>query len=180
MSLEEITNNKGFHCAHLNSRSLLNKFEIIEQLVYECKSNLHVLGISETWLTDCIPDNFVAIQGYESTRLDTAWSAHDGNGLPKKGGGVCLFINENLNWTNATCKHLNVSSNDVEIQWIEIINEKCKIFYIANVYRPPDSNVEDFIIYLENSLSYIDNNRHDIFIMGDFNIDYLDSKADKY
>ena len=45
--------------------------------------------------------------------------------------------------------------------------------YIANVYRPPQGNVKKFIEYLRESLDLIDDkSKKDVFILGDFNIDF--------
>ena len=35
---------------------------------------------------------------------------------------------------------------------VEIINENCKNFIIANAYRPPDWNVSDFRDFIEAAL----------------------------
>ena len=58
------------------------------------------------------------------------------------------------------------------------MNYKCKNFLIANGYRPRDGNVTDFLTYVENSFNEIDFTKLDVFLMGDFNIDYLDKKSD--
>ena len=52
--LDEIKNSKGMHMAHLNIRSLQNKWENFK--LHFMNSNLHVLGVSETWLNDKLPN----------------------------------------------------------------------------------------------------------------------------
>ena len=178
MSVVDIVQQKGFHCAHMNIRSLFNKVDLVSQLVDDCKERLHVLGLSETWLSNGIPDDFVSIKGYQTIRLDRSWGDPNIDGNIKRGGGICLFINEHITWVDQKYKHLNRSSSVLEIQWIEIINPKSKNIVIGNGYRPPDGNVTDFIAYFENSLNNIDFTKNVVFLIGDFNIDYLDKLSE--
>ena len=166
-SLKDQVSQKGFHCAHLNIRSLSNKYDVLRQTVEECNSNLHVLGISETWLTAQVPDNLIAFNNYICLRNDRNWGNPEKPGHIKKGGGVCIYIIENLNWSTSSYQVLNRSNNNIEIQWVEIINDKCKNFIIANGYRPPDGNVTEFLEYLELSLNEVDLTKYDLFLMGD-------------
>ena len=177
-SLRDLTSQKGSHCGHLNIRSLFNKHDVLRQAVENCNNNLHVLGLSETWLTDQIPDNFINFNGYTRVRGDRNWGDPAIQGQVKKGGGVCLYLTENINWTCESYEILNRSNNNIEIQWIEIINDNCRNFIVANAYRPPDGNTGDFMEYLEDCLNFIDLSKFDLFLMGDFNIDYLDKKSE--
>ena len=43
-----------------------------------------------------------------------------------------------------------------------------------NIYRPPQGKVDSFSNFLELAINSIDLNKKDIFILGDFNIDFLD------
>ena len=175
MTLNKEINQKGFHCAHLNCHSIYNKIEVISNLLTDSGSNLHVLGISETWLNELIPDNFVHLEGYDLVILDRGWLHPQTNNI-KKGGGVCLYLRDSLQWNIEKYEFLNISNNYLEIQWIEIENKHCRNFIIANVYRPPDGNVKEFIDHLEASLNLLDLTKNDIFIMGDFHLDYFDNK----
>ena len=67
---------------------------------------------SETWFCDNISDDSVAIGGFDSTfRSDRNYDVTD----KKRGGGVCIYINET--WcpgSNVTArKHLNTSDVDL-------------------------------------------------------------------
>ena len=176
-SLKDTLGKKGFHCAHLNIRSLTNKHDLLSQTVEGLNNSLHVLGLSETWLTNQIPDNLIEIKGYVCERLDRGWGNPVTPTQVKRGGGVCLYINEHLNWSTKSYSLFNRNNNDIEIQWIEIINEKCKNFVIANGYRPPDGKTSEFFDYLEIVLENTNLQKCDLFLMGDFNIDYLDKKS---
>ena len=50
---------KGLHLAHLSIRSLVDKWEIFK--AHFMSSNLHFMGVSETWLTEKIPDNLLQL-----------------------------------------------------------------------------------------------------------------------
>ena len=68
----------------------------------------------------------------------------------------------------------DISDIDVECQGLEFNMElQCNIV-VANMYRPPKGNVFNFIKYLKNVVNQIKDENMDIFIMGDFNIDFLD------
>ena len=108
---------KGFHLCHLNIRSLLNKVDLFRETLQN--SNIKVCGISETWLGTESPNALVHIPGYKLTRLDRSWTT-EGRNKTKKGGGICLYISEDLNFSEYEFKHLNVSCKDMEMQWILI------------------------------------------------------------
>ena len=46
--INDLKNNKGLHIAHLNARSLTNKWDNIKANFMN--SGIHVLTFSETWL----------------------------------------------------------------------------------------------------------------------------------
>ena len=65
MELSDYLNQKGFHCAYLNSCSLFNKLKTVSQMLHHTILKLHVLGLSETWVNEQIPDSLVTIEGYD-------------------------------------------------------------------------------------------------------------------
>ena len=80
---------RGLHYIHGNIRSMLKKLSQIKH--YLLDSNISCLGLSETWLTDLIPDYMLYIPGFQVVRSDRAWRNLHGN--IKKGGGICCYIN---------------------------------------------------------------------------------------
>ena len=99
MVLKDQVNQKGFHCAHLNCRSLYNKIDVINHLLQDIDQKLHVLGLSETWLSENMPDSFISIEGYDITRLDRTWLQTQSNTV-KKGGGVTMYIRDSITWSD--------------------------------------------------------------------------------
>ena len=132
-------------------------------------TGLDIICLSETWLKPGIHSNYINIPGYNITRQDRLWSE---NGILKKGGGICMYINNSIQFSDCELFHLNKSSIDIEIQWVTIKKQNNRKIYIANIYRPPQGNIKTFIDYLRLCLNTIDDkSMKDIFVMGDFNID---------
>ena len=160
---------KGFHLMHLNIRSLFckNKFDMFKQQMFD--SNIDIVGLSETWLKEGIHSNYVNIPNYSLQRLDRNWSE---NGNLKKGGGVCMYIKKSIQTSDINLRHLNMSSVDIEIQWVTVKKENNRKMHIANVYRPPQGNIKKFLDYIRHCLnSFDDRSKQDIFVIGDINID---------
>ena len=175
--LDEIKSSKGMHMAHLNIRSLSNKWENFK--LHFSDENLHVLGVSETWLNDSLPNElFELSKNYILCRLDRSWK-DIGTANIKKGGGVGLYIDSNLNSSDKDFNRFYCSNEHVECQWVSIKQNHSKLMLIGNLYRPPQGDVDNFIQYLENVFDDIEIDNIELFIMGDFNIDFLDKKDPK-
>ena len=175
--LDEIKNSKGMHMAHLNIRSLTNKWENFK--IHFMNSNIYILGLSETCLNASLPSElFNLSDNYTFYRNDRSWRDNNSNSI-KKGGGVGLFIDSNIQSSDTNFKRLNCSSIHVESQWVSVKQTHNKMILIGNIYRPPQGDIDTFIDYLENIFDDIDLGRIELFLMGDFNIDSLDKKDPK-
>ena len=176
--LDEIKNSKGMHMAHLNIRSLTSKWENFK--IHFNNSNLHVIGISETWLNDKLPtEMFDLSDKYILYRNDRAWSDLNSNSI-KKGGGLGLYIDSKLQTSDSDFARWNNSSKDIECQWVSIKQNHSKVILIGNIYRPPQGIIDIFIEYLESVFEDVQLDKIELFLMGDFNIDFLDKKDPKY
>ena len=170
--LNDIDAAKGMHIAHLNIRSLANKWEVFKAQFVD--KNLHVLGLSETWLNYKLPNNLFNLSNdFTMLRNDRNWS-DDGKLEPKKGGGVALYVKSSLNYSETDFSEWNTSTIDIESQWITIKPPNAKTILIGNIYRPPQGNVDRFIQVLDNYFNSIDLSKYEMFLMGDMNIDMLD------
>ena len=161
---------KGLHLAHINIRSLWNKIDVVKQTVLT--SGLSLISFSESWLNENIDDELIKIPGYICFRNDRSWIE---NNSIKKGGGICCYILENLCASYSEFETLNVSSRDIEILWISLTIPNCKKIIVGNIYRPPQGNVKKFCDTIDDKLEIIKNsqrNNYEIFILGDFNINY--------
>ena len=179
--IDAINNNslgtKGFNLVHLNIRSLFckNKFEMFKQQLTD--SNIHVIGISESWLNNEIPSNIIQIKGYEVIRNDRNWS--EKKNKTKKGGGVCLYIKKDIIHSCEKYSYLNESSKNIESQWISLNQPNMREIIIVNIYRPPQGNIKEFCEKLNDDLLNFDSvKKREFYFMGDFNVNTLD-KSDE-
>ena len=105
--------NKGVKIGHLNTRSLLKKIDEIKILIHQ--NSFDILAISETWLSDKIPNELVNIPGFNVYRKDR----------PSHGGGVLIYIKETLPHTY--CPDLT-NFNNTEVVWVRIDNKSSPSF----------------------------------------------------
>ena len=164
------TGKRVFHIAHLNVQSINNKFDLVQIQIKQM--GFHVFSLSETWLNENTPDRFLSVDGYNLVRWDRSWM-EDGCNLTKRGGGVAVYIKEDLTFAQLGLHQYNVSNKNVECLWISVIRENAKDMVVGIVYRPPGGNVETFCEYLKTTMDEIGNNfNKELFILGDFNLNY--------
>ena len=175
--LNEIKNAKGLHFAHLNLRSLVNKWDNIKANFMN--SGIHVLTFSETWLHNLLPDNLFDLgHEYNLLRHDRNWNdSGDPNKPPKRGGGICIYIKSTLQYSETDFSHYNSSNIDIESQWISISQKPNKTILLGNLYRPPQGDATKCIDFLDNILSDIDLQKVEVFLMGDLNLDTMDRNS---
>ena len=128
------------------------------------KKSFSMIGFSETWLSDHVSpllhlDNYTLVESHRDK---------------KRGGGVCLYVNDTLSFVKRP--DLSVFNEIIDSLFIEVraphSNEKV---VIGVLYRPPKSSTAEFITHFHNLLSVISSEKSDCYIMGDFNINMLNS-----
>ena len=161
--MDDPTLKRGFHIGHLNCHSLCNKFVLFERSLSQ--SNFDIFCMSETWLHPRLPDEFFKIEHYNLIRQDRA--------ALKRGGGLGIYIKDNINYSVSELRDCNINNNTIELTWISVKNDKYKNLSVGVVYRPPQSNVAEFCETLTNITNRVmQGSNAEIFILGDFNIDY--------
>jgi hypothetical protein len=140
---------------HLNIRSLRYKIdEIVSSNLIQCTC----LAISESWLDASIPDEHVNIDGFKMYRLD--------RGYPKGGGGVIIYIKNNL-ISNLV---YSISTVDIEGLWVNVrMNTNTKPIILGCVYRRPKATAV-FDEQLDLILQSLPDN-HCSILVGDVNYD---------
>ena len=126
-----------FSLLHLNIRSLNKHFDDLQLLLdIPSQTPLSVIGLTETWLTQDV-DSSHALNDYEFVYK---------NRQDRLGGGVAMYV---LKWYNYVV-HENISLiNDlIESLFIEIIIPGHKNILVGVIYRPPNSSLKDFLIYV--------------------------------
>ena len=172
------TRNRGFHIAHLNMQSIRNKLP--ELGIYIKEMNFDVFKISETWLNSTFPNCLLNVDGYNLVRWDRNWMVEGMNSV-KRGGGLAIFVKQELNFSTNKYEKFNKSTCDLELLWLSINMVNSKNVNIGVVYRPPSGKVNtccNQLVDIVNDINSEDN--ADMFLLGDFNIDYLDKRSDPY
>ena len=121
-----ISDNKLFSILNLNIRSIVNKFKSLKFLLETLKHTFSIVSLTETWL-----DN----ENCKKFKLDN-FSYVSMNRSNKKGGGVGMFISNDLNFKLRP--DLNINEEGVsESLFIEIITTVGKNIIVGTIYRPP-------------------------------------------
>ena len=93
------------------------------------------------------------------------------NRLNRTGGGVALYVPRCFEFI--VRGDLNYMNTDIESLFIEISIPQNKNIVVGVIYRPPNSNLNEFLSNLTNIINNPLLANKDSFIMGDFNIDLL-------
>ena len=162
--MSDRNSSKGISLFHLNIRSLRNKTENLSSFAYEHD----IVALTETWLNDTIQNDQISLYGFqEPIRNDRQ------NG---QGGGVCVYFKNNLHFI----RRKDLELPQLECIWTEVIIKNGTKILLGIFYRPP-CNDRQFWVDFEESLDCAkDTNIKDIFIMGDFNDDQLNSVNTKF
>lgn len=143
--------------SYMNIRSLRNKINEIE--VFLSKNQFpDIMALTESWLYP-EEEKFVQMDSY---------SAFMQSRPNKRGGGVAVF-KQNRFEGHLLTKETNLDCESVTIE----INSKPKI-KVQTIYRPPSTNIREFMHYLEESLQRYKNT----IIIGDFNINLLSNNPE--
>ena len=168
---------KGLHIAHMNVRSLLggHKFDALKHQIRS--SGIEVFSVSESWLTEAIPDKSIEIQGYSSVRWDRSWNdlEHGNSQIPKRGGGLMCYVKDEIKYSDTKYKNLNVSCKDLEMLWIKLCLKNVRPIVVVSIYRPPQGSHVKCCELISDAFERADlKNNADIFMLGDFNINFMD------
>ena len=138
---------------HLNINSLRNKITLITPFI---QRKLDIFFITETKIDESFPDAQFQIPFYKMFRKDRN----------KKGGGIILYVNEEI-----LCKKIDmkVDNHNIEAIFIEVNLRKEKWLMIG-VYKPPSQSECDFVNTLQQSLSSLSQKYERFIIIGDLNM----------
>ena len=161
---------KGLKFCHLNVRSLLNKVDQFKLQFGD--SEIEVITVSESWLTEEIDSNILTMKNYHLYRVDRTY-LNEANIAIKKGGGLLMFVRKDLNFSKGKGIDTVISESDIEVQRLELVSKVQKDILIYNVYRPPGGSVTRCTDVLSELLGK-ENRLHlkEILVLGDFNINY--------
>lgn len=161
--LNAMLNQDHLNICHINVQSIcarnFSKFYELKSVLLNSK--LDIICMTESWLSDKITDQMIAIEGYKIIRNDRN----------RHGGGICVYYRDTL-----SCRIVNKSIYDADYgrQITEFLlldfrhaNEN---FLLAVYYNPPNLNCADILkSHFENfSVKY-----NSTYFIGDFNTNLL-------
>ena len=120
------------------------------------RTNAAVLAVTDTWLDESVTDSEIKLNSYIVHRKDRN----------RKGGGVCLFIRSDIAFNPKP----ELSADDLESLYVNILLPKTKPILIGVCYRPPTQ--ANFYKLLEESLIESVSPDMEFILLGDFNTDF--------
>ena len=175
-TLEKLSTKKGFKIVHLNVRSLVKKIDQVRLLLQDVK--IDVFSVSETWLQPHLSTGLFEVSGFQMFRQDRKTVTKQGKG--KRGGGLVTYVNNELASSCEPLIDLDISNGHVEAHWVYIHKPNCKDVIVCNVYRPPNGDLQKAITYLDDCLKTVNLRKMDVFMLGDFNVNYKNKKSPEY
>lgn len=149
---------------YINIQCLRNKINQLE--VFLGSHNIDIVSFSEHWLRQ---------EELQLLKLLNYKLAAEYCRFCRQHGGVCIFVKNYINY-----KQLQLLHNFNE----EIVFEICGIhlpdlnLIILVSYRSPLGDFSDYLVRLENALSYVSSLNTEIILLGDFNVNLLTGNAD--
>ena len=137
--------------ATVNVNSLANKVQFLFNLIKD--EGLHVVSVTETWLTEACKSSFVQIPEF---------SLHRGDVLgPVRKHGAAIYVCNSL-------RHVQV---EVEIPNVAVVHLTDLDIFVLSVYRAPSSSQLENTALVDFIVSFSANK--EILLLGDFNLPSL-------
>ena len=142
-----------------NARSVMNKLEDLHVTIEQ--QNADIVCISESFLSDEIPDDVIEYEGFAIHRKNRN----------RHGGGVLCYIKESLKlkkWTE-------LDTPGIESVWFTVsaknMPRDIPSITVGAIYHPPSAEDGPMLDHIMNSLDHITQRRPSthIILLGDFN-----------
>lgn len=161
------TNSNDSHMSlfHVNVRSVSKNIQNLLNYLHETDSQFTILALTETWLTES-NSSLYGIPGYRHNSLTRC---------NRLGGGVSLYLRESLVSRERT--DFSTCNDHYESLFIEIIQPNSSNTIVGAIYRPPAADINKFLDYMEGTLQRIQSEHKEVYIMGDFNLDFLSRES---
>ena len=145
---------------HVNTQSINAKGDNLISYLSILSRHFDIICLTETWYGDekIAEIFFEQYIGFYSNRVS------------RSGGGSCILVSKKLNCQ--ITESLNVNTDFVEAIFVDLLCNNKKVT-IGSIYRPPNTNFENFISFIEMNLQPMTSCGSDIFVCGDFNLDML-------
>ena len=146
---------------HLNIRSLPKHHSDLTNYLQGLELEFSVIGLSETWLSNANEDLY-NIENYNNVNVCRE---------SRRGGGVSLFIRNSLSYK--ILHDLMFIDDFIECLFVEIEITKNKYTIVGIIYRPPNTNLEEFNRKFGEITAKLKHVNKTVYLMGDFNINLL-------
>lgn len=113
-NLKDLVCTRGLKIFHLNVRSLNGKIDELRSILSTLSYGIHLLTLSETWLSSDIVDSEIDIVGYKLYRTDRKI----------RGRGVAVYVRDDI----CTIRRVDLESPDVEPIWLQVNLPKSHAF----------------------------------------------------
>ena len=160
-------NNKNIvNIFHNNFNGLETKIDYFRNFLSNITSDFDIITITET---SELKNNAkfrtnVDLDGYSQYSMPTNSNK----------GGVAIYTKNIFDVIERS--ELDITNDHFEAVWIEIKNKTCNNIIVASIYRHPHDISDiynNFLEYLERTLSKLTNENKEIYLCGDFNSDIL-------
>ena len=129
--MEDASTGKGFKVVFWNIRSLLRKIEGVRDKLLDL--SLNIVAITESWPKPNILDAQISIPGYNLCRLDRKITNEAG--YEKRGGGLLIYLRNDMMYDTLPGDCFNVSNHDVEIVTLSIRRPHTRPHYLVILLR---------------------------------------------
>ena len=156
------SNNQSFSIINCNIRSLSTNFDSLTNMLSNLYFSFSLIGLTETKIkSDQTQIVNTDLPGYQFLSQPTLsdW------------GGVAFYIKDNLHFK--VRPDLSSATEDFETLWIEIHNYSHSNLLCGIIYRHPNSNLGNFLDYLNLVTDKISRESKFCTIQGDFDLDLL-------
>ena len=159
---------------HNNARSIMKEGRLDEyNILFQAINNpFNIMIFTETWLTQG-NKHLCNFEGYTPLHLLRPVDAQFD--LKTKGGGVSIFIKENIEFKHR--EDLSIITPTLECMFIEVLHGNKK-YLIGGVYRVPNTDVNEFCQSINRIIE--PNRSYEIVLLGDFNICLLQDNCHKH
>ena len=150
-SKENSNRETSLNCLYTNIQSLVNKRTELVALLH--RNNIHLVFLTETWLTENHAPDEYHLPGYQDPVLHH-----------KDKGGSAIFVKEGLDYIE-----VQVPEKCNESTWISIKTQDRKSRIYGCIYRSPNSPIINNELVIRN-LEWATAKYDEVVITGDFNL----------
>ena len=156
---------------HLNIASLSKHKEELETSLSLLKHKFDIIALTETRIKNNATLNYdINLNGYNVCSTPTESDK----------GGTLIYITNSLKYRERKdLDEIMYKEYDLEATFLEIINTDSKNIICGCIYRHPKMDLDDFNInHLNKLLEKINKEKKSIFLLGDFNVDLMNTDKD--